>query len=541
MPVPSKSTAPKITSTFQAAQTVPIIPSAPDLTDHIIYPTTGHYRFPITTGGQSDVYRADLNGRNVAVKVMRYFEMHGEERKRKLERGIAREMRVWANLKHPNIIPFLGLCYFPNSSDNFSLVSPWMDNGTAIAYVRNKSDVDRLPIILGVFRGIRYLHENHIVHGDIKPSNILMSDSGVPLLCDFGLAKLQPGGGDTTTLRSADMMVVTVSTASQGGTARYMAPELFERLDPERSAKPSYQSDVWAFGCFVLEIVTLLPPYAACISAPQATFAIVDGELPYEHSADPTSSHSAFPDAFKSYPGLWFLCLRCWDTDVGQRATLSEIRKWLRSHTQYRGPPAVQRDNAVKTGATNLNATPARRGIRQPANIPAPKPNLPRSRIHDDSEDEYHLSDLKWQINMNSQLAGPESPGLLLLQTKLSKAYLELHRYKEAEALGRSVLEINRRVRGVNHMNTLDCMQEVMGILKGCGLLDEAAEMGLDLVQRRRKVQGDNDPRTHESVEAYCGILRELGRDEEARRWERILEIPVKHLELFDRLYSLNL
>lgn len=146
---------------------------------------------------------------------------------------------------------------------------------------------------------------------------------------------------------------------------------------------------------------------------------------------------------------------------------------------------------------------------------------------------------------MKSEREGPESPGVLRLRTRLSKAYLELQRYSDAEKIGRSVLETNWRVRGADHMNTLDCMDEFRETLRGCGFLEEAAELGLDVVRRRRMIQGVDDPRTHKSAAVYCGVLRELRRDGEARQcereWERIFGIPVEDFDLLDRLHSWDL
>ncbi|KZS96551.1 kinase-like protein, partial [Sistotremastrum niveocremeum HHB9708] len=238
---------------------------------------------------------------------------------------LKREMRVWSSLTHRNVLPFLGICYLPNVSATFSLVSRWMENGTAIAYVKKDPYVDKLAIIVGIFRGIRYLHDHGIVHGDIKPSNILMSDSGVPLVGDFGLATLQTGDSEITGATFA-----SVSTATQGGTMRYMAPELFSESDPEtsgRSSKPSYQSDVWAFGCVLLELITLFPPYRTCKTPFHALTEIISGRLPLVH--DPHVSKKAFPEAFAPYPGIWFLCLRYWETNVTTRVSLPEVRDWL--------------------------------------------------------------------------------------------------------------------------------------------------------------------------------------------------------------------
>ena len=82
---------------------------------------------------------------------------------------------------------------------------------------------------------IAYLHERHIVHGDIKASNILVSDDVHVLLCDFGLARFE----DTKT--TYDLKGV--------GTRCFQAPELLERQQGK-----TYESDVWAFGMTIYQV-----------------------------------------------------------------------------------------------------------------------------------------------------------------------------------------------------------------------------------------------------------------------------------------------
>ncbi|KZT34021.1 kinase-like protein [Sistotremastrum suecicum HHB10207 ss-3] len=449
---------------------------------------------------------------------MRYFEMQGEERRRKIEKRLEREMRVWSNLSHRNIIPFLGFCYFPNSSHNFSLVSPWMENGTAIAYVKNNPHIDRLPIMVGIFRGIRYLHHNGIVHGDIKPSNILMSDKGVPLLGDFGLAKLQRG--DLSMMEHVDATFVSVSTATQEGTTRYMAPELF--LDPGPSGiqpKPNFQTDVWAFGCVLLEIITLLPPYSACKSDLNALSVIISGRLPFVHS--PQSSSSAFPEAFRPHPGIWFLCLRCWEKDVGTRVSLPEVRDWLRNHTQYRGPPNVETLDSVTIKGPALGSRSVGRHVKQR------RPRAWRISSSDivEHSDGYILSNHKLLMDQSRGLPEPRggirhNPPPMLRRYDDDPPFLNKRRH---------TLEIMRCVHGVDHSETLRGTHEFMLTLEQCGVLEDAIEIGADLVLRLWKKFGGDDFRLHESVTEYGRILRRLGKNQEAARWENVLTYPVDY------------
>lgn len=89
--------------------------------------------------------------------------------------------------------------------------------------------------------GVAYLHSSKIVHGDLKATNVLVSDSdpGHALLCDFGLSKFE----DTC----------ASSSLENAGSTRWQSPELWDE-DP----KKTYQSDTYAFGITVFEVCTVV-------------------------------------------------------------------------------------------------------------------------------------------------------------------------------------------------------------------------------------------------------------------------------------------
>ncbi|KZT36417.1 kinase-like protein, partial [Sistotremastrum suecicum HHB10207 ss-3] len=236
-----------------------------------------------------------------------------------------REMNLWSRLAHPNVLSFLGFCFFkfPNESPagdpgQLSLISPWMDNGTARQYVQEHPEADRLAITRGVATGLLYLHKNHIIHGDIKSGNVLMTDNGVPVLADFGLATLAED--DSLGLTNEH---VTTTTGTSHGTPRWMAPEFFQTdADSQKSTK---ETDVWAFGCFVLELFTLQVPYATSKSDINAMAAIMQQRLPYECPTDQV------PYPFVRHSELWHLCLQCWAFDPPSRITVPDILQYLRN------------------------------------------------------------------------------------------------------------------------------------------------------------------------------------------------------------------
>ncbi|KIM21076.1 hypothetical protein M408DRAFT_81026, partial [Serendipita vermifera MAFF 305830] len=94
-----------------------------------------------------------------------------------------------------------------------------------------------------VLDGVGYLHEHDppIVHGDLKPGNVLIDDRERPTICDFGLAQifLEEGATGMTT------------TSEHTGTARYLAPEL---VSSDHTVPPTKESDMYAVGCLGLEV-----------------------------------------------------------------------------------------------------------------------------------------------------------------------------------------------------------------------------------------------------------------------------------------------
>ncbi|KAJ7752104.1 hypothetical protein B0H16DRAFT_1723868 [Mycena metata] len=93
-----------------------------------------------------------------------------------------RAAKRWRDLKHPNILSFYGI------------VQPWMDNRTALDFLRTNPDVDRLKILSEIASGLEYLHQENVVHGDLRGTNVLFDKNGSALLSGFGIANLMEDG-----------------------------------------------------------------------------------------------------------------------------------------------------------------------------------------------------------------------------------------------------------------------------------------------------------------------------------------------------------
>ncbi|KAJ6622329.1 kinase-like domain-containing protein [Mycena sp. CBHHK59/15] len=132
--------------------------------------TSGHQ---VAAGGSGDIWKGLVRGQSVSVKVMRIFQKADVEAALK---EFGREALIWRQLSHPNLLPFFGLYYL---NARLCLVSPWMVNGNILEFLRKDlvSYADRVSLISDVANGLEYLHDKHVVHGDLKAINILVTPS----------------------------------------------------------------------------------------------------------------------------------------------------------------------------------------------------------------------------------------------------------------------------------------------------------------------------------------------------------------------------
>jgi serine/threonine-protein kinase len=196
-------------------------------------------------GGMATVYKAyDTRlERDVAVKVIRREAFSSEVVERMLKR-FEREAKSLAKLTHPNIVnvhdygeyegsPYLVMQYLPGDTLKGKI-------GKLIPYQ------DAARLLEPIARAIEYAHERNIIHRDVKPSNILLTDKEQPMLADFGIAKILESEGVTT----------LTGTGVGVGTPAYMAPEQWEG-----NSQP--QSDIYGLGVVFYELLTGIKPYDA--------------------------------------------------------------------------------------------------------------------------------------------------------------------------------------------------------------------------------------------------------------------------------------
>ncbi|OQX62492.1 MAG: hypothetical protein B5M51_06075 [Anaerolinea sp. 4484_236] len=219
------------------------------MSDRFIGREIGRYqiREPLGEGGMATVYKAfDTRlEREVALKVIRREVFSPNEMEMLLKR-FEREAKSTARLSHPNIVPVIDYGEFEGAP---YLVMFYLPGGTLKDLLGKPIPwQDAIEQLLPIASALEYIHDQNIISRDVKPSNILLTENGEPMLTDFGLVKLfEEKGKETTSL--------TVSGAGLG-TPDYMAPEQW-------TGEATAQSDLYSLGVVLYEMITGHRPYKA--------------------------------------------------------------------------------------------------------------------------------------------------------------------------------------------------------------------------------------------------------------------------------------
>jgi len=201
----------------------------------------------IGRGGFAVVYKGILdNGEAIAVKKLSYTY--------KYEKQFNREVECLIRVKHKNVVRFIGYCVdSQGKADSYNgkfviadvlqklLCFEYLPCGTLDKYITDASCGlewrTRYKIINGICDGLHYLHQNTVLHLDLKPPNILLDGNMLPKIADFGLS------------RRFEQKQSRAITTSIGGTLGYLAPEFGSR-------EITYRFDLYSLGVIIIEILT---------------------------------------------------------------------------------------------------------------------------------------------------------------------------------------------------------------------------------------------------------------------------------------------
>ncbi|KAK1215507.1 Rho guanine nucleotide exchange factor [Marasmius sp. AFHP31] len=270
--------------------------------------------YPVAGGGFGDVWKGKIANEIVGLKVVKVYLASDVEQ---LLKEYMQEAIVWQQLRHPNLLPFVGMYYFGEGQEQLCLVSPWMEQGNLVTFLKNvpPEHVDRMLLAYDVASGLAHLHDMKIVHGDMKAVeagqpleqvNVFITPEGRAAIGDFGLSHV----ADSHALKLS-----TSFTSRAKGTTRWLAPEL---LDPELSIISTSKSDMYAYGCVCYEIFAGHPPFHGLTDGAVVVAVLVKQRYPSR------------PEGLED-DAIWELMTSCWNHNSSLRPTAADALKRIRN------------------------------------------------------------------------------------------------------------------------------------------------------------------------------------------------------------------
>ncbi|KAK9914280.1 hypothetical protein M0R45_038066 [Rubus argutus] len=258
----------------------------------------------IGEGRYGSVYKGILRHMHVAIKML---PSYGSKRQLDFEN----EVEVLSRVRHPHLVTLIGTC--PESR---SLVYEYLNNGCLEDRFAGKDNAPPLPwqirtcIVTQICSALIFLHSNIpcIVHGNLKPSNILLDANSMSKIADLGIVCLIPQNENPANF--------TKKCNDPNGTSVYMDPEYLE------TGKLTQESDVYSFGIILLQLLTARPLLGIvndvkCALENDSISALLDvsaGDWPLEQAKE-----------------LAYLALRCCEKNRLNRMDLCVVHEVMRT------------------------------------------------------------------------------------------------------------------------------------------------------------------------------------------------------------------
>eukprot|EP01103_Thecamoeba_quadrilineata_P013080 TRINITY_DN3524_c0_g1_i2.p1 TRINITY_DN3524_c0_g1~~TRINITY_DN3524_c0_g1_i2.p1 ORF type:complete len:314 (-),score=55.65 TRINITY_DN3524_c0_g1_i2:879-1820(-) len=229
------------------------------------------------------------NGEFVAIKQIQLNKIPKDQ-----INSIMSEINLLKKLNHKHIVKYIG---YAKSDEFLNIILEYVENGSLLNIVKKFGAFPEHLVriyVSQVLEGLIYLHEQGVIHRDIKGANILTTKEGQVKLADFGVAKKLNEEGDL-----------------HCGTPYWMAPEV---ISLEQS---TLKSDIWSVGCTVIELLTGSPPYFN-IPPMNALYRIVNDDCP--------------PIPERITPALEDFLLKCFQKQANLRVSAEKLLKhpWIR-------------------------------------------------------------------------------------------------------------------------------------------------------------------------------------------------------------------
>ncbi|KAJ7617179.1 hypothetical protein FB45DRAFT_756602 [Roridomyces roridus] len=336
----------------------------------------------IGIGFFSSVYKGTWRGRTVAIKCL------APQTPRDL---FLREVNIWRSLKHPNVLDLYGASGASGDGPWF-FVCPYERFGSLSGFLRRVAmegekgmdgrEGDLLRFMHEIAKGMEYLHEQGVLHGDLKAANVLVDDRIHCLVADFGQSEMK-----------SEAYRISGTAPPHGGTLRWQAPELMlgsSVLTPEM--------DVYSFAICCIEILMLgRMPWPLMSDEAVRNFVLRDKTRPQ------------IPQTPFTTPALQELMRLCWAESPALRppfqAIVKELKKQrrdaerpLEGHDELVSPPVSPHipswEDLEDSATTRLS--PDMHPVPLPQTPPVPFPHKASSPEAASSSDSYHTVAQSW-------------------------------------------------------------------------------------------------------------------------------------------------
>ncbi|KAI3937207.1 hypothetical protein MKW92_034894 [Papaver armeniacum] len=276
-----------------------------------------NYDNKLGEGGFGSVYWGQLwDGSQIAVKRLKVWST-------KADMEFSVEVEILGRVRHKNLLSLRGYCA---EGQERLIVYDYMPNLSLLSHLHGQHSAEylldwerRMNIIIGSAEGIAYLHHHavpHIIHRDIKASNVLLDSEFNAQVADFGFAKLIPDGATHVTTRVK-------------GTLGYLAPE-YAML-----GKASESCDVYSFGILLLELASGKKPIEKLNPTTKRT--IIDWALPlvrqrkFDEVADPKLNGNYVEEELKR---VAIVALVCTQNQPEKRPNMLEVVDLLKGESK---------------------------------------------------------------------------------------------------------------------------------------------------------------------------------------------------------------
>jgi len=244
----------------------------------------------IGTGTFGDVYSATYKYRRVAAKKFVRQKLNGP-----LLLEMRTECAVLRGLSHPNIIKFEAMCMQP---PNLCVITELMDKGSLGDVLASNVDLTwtrRLAFARDTAVGLNYLHQNQIIHRDVKSSNLLVNSDWTVKIADFGFSRIKAAN----------------QTMTQCGTVAWTAPEIFD------GSHYTEKADIYSYAVVLWELIFRKKPWAGKHSMKVIQTVETGGRLSIVNMPPDTP------------PKIINLMKSCWEQVPDKRPSFAEIIQQL--------------------------------------------------------------------------------------------------------------------------------------------------------------------------------------------------------------------